>query len=390
MADIPKLLLDPANDDFLIQQYIERTLSAFGGQVTDTSPGSFIAAMGEGSVFAVSELLYYLNMLPEATALEVLRLCGVTRNPGTRATGRLSFLLSAIRADNFIVPAGYIVPYVPPGFTFGDSGYELLENLVIPAGALQASVPVRATLEGSLMNNPAYGVTLTATGFNYIQSITNPERIDGGSDLEDLADTIARAQTELRSRDVLVSETDYQQMAEEMAGNGVARVIPFLSSDKISIETGQVHVFVALADGTAPTGDLCNFIQAEMQKVSFIASKTWVSPVVVLDLYLEIVVKVDSLDEAIANQAYSDIVQYLSVQTLGIGNTVKVKKLEAILDRVDGIQEVSYVRIDNEPRDRQMPHPWSVPRVELMSFSCTDPTGQATTFILGPGIGDPD
>jgi uncharacterized phage protein gp47/JayE len=390
MAEIPKLVLDPDNDELLVQQYKERTLSAFGGSVTDDSPGSFIAAMGEGSIFAVSELLYYLNMLPEATALEVLRLCGISRNSGTKATGRLSFLLSAIRADNFTVPAGYVIPYVPAGYTYGDSGYQLLETLVIPAGALQASVPVQATLEGSLMNNPAYGVTITATGFNFVQSITNPERIDGGSDLEPLEDTIARAQTELRSRDVLVSETDYQQMAEELAGNGVAKVIPFLSSDLVSIEIGQVHVFVALPDGTPPTLDLCTSIQAEMQKASFIASRTWVSPVENLMMYLEVVVKVDSLDEKIAQTAYRDMVTYLSVQQLGIGNTVKVKKLEAILDRVEGIQEVSYVRIDNEPLDRQMPNAWTVPKIEILSFSVTDPTGKATNFIIGPGVGDPD
>ncbi|MBH8577223.1 baseplate J/gp47 family protein [Nostocaceae cyanobacterium CENA369] len=187
-TEIPKLVLDPQNDDQLVQLAFDRIREASGGQLNDFRPGSPLAASVEGQVFALAELLFYLNMLPEALALEVFRLSGVTRNAGTKATGYLRFLLQTPLGSDFIINAGYSVP-------FKDSFFVLQEQLYIPAGATEADVLVQVYYEGSDLNCPAFGILISSTGVNCLQTIYNAEAITGGSDLETLKSTITRAQT---------------------------------------------------------------------------------------------------------------------------------------------------------------------------------------------------
>ena len=71
--NIPKLVLDPANEGDLIAMTYDRIKSASGGVINDFRSGTTIAALVEGQTFALAELLYYVNLLPEAIAIEVFR-----------------------------------------------------------------------------------------------------------------------------------------------------------------------------------------------------------------------------------------------------------------------------------------------------------------------------
>ena len=263
LTTIPSLIIDPNNDDQLRTQAYARTQAASNGLLNDFSVGSVTAALLEGSVFAVAELLYYANMLPSALALEVYRLYGITRSPGTYSSGTLVFQLSAPISSPFVVNPGYTIPY-------NGSYYVLTQQLVIPAGSLSAYATVQATQVGSAMNAPSYAVVSANPGLNYLQTIYNDAPITGGTDLETLDATIQRGQASIRSKSVLISITDYQQAAISLMGGGSCTVVPLLSSDRSKYLPGQVHLFLSDATGLPASVGTCQIVQQQLQAQSFV------------------------------------------------------------------------------------------------------------------------
>ena len=383
MSEIPKLVLDPRNDEDLRTQMLRRTLAASGGQLTDTSRGSVLAALAEGQVFAIAELLYFLNMLPEATALEVFRLAGIQRQPGTKATGTLSFLLVTTLPEAFTVPQGYVVSQ-------GPLSYELTETLFIPAGYLEASAKVRAVTEGTGSNLPAYGFNQTNTGLTYCRVIYNTEAITGGSDLETLEALVQRSQVAIRTRDTLVSLSDYETEAVSLLGPGVAKAVPFLSANRTTEAPAQVHVFLVTDDLQKPSTATCAYVQEALQSKSFVASRVWVSPANLLPLTIDLSVSVDQLGLGLAQQILKDYQDYLHPRNLGIGADVSVKRLEHLAFLVPGVSEVMTCQVDREPLRKPMPNHWTLPVLDSLVVTETDPLGRTQVYYLGPASEDRD
>lgn len=382
---IPKLVLDPQNDEEMLAQFHERVRAASGGLLDDTSLGSAQSAIGEGVIFSVQELLYYANLLPEATALEIFRLYGVERSPGTRAQGEVTVLLNSALTTAFTLPEGFILPYAPEG-TVG-TGYRLTQPLYIAPGVQEGTVTVEATEPGTTYNLEPFGLYL-ANPFNYVEAIYNVSRISGGSDIEPLEATILRGQRAVRSRDVLVSVADYEDAAIAAIGTGVAKVIPFLGSDKITETVGQVHVFLTDLAGVPPSVATCQAIQADLQARSFAASQTWVSPCVSVETNIELSLLMPAHDDLVANNVYMAIKEYLSPAVLGIGNPIRCSKLSFYAQSVSGIEDVISVRINGQSLDTPMPQPWSIPEVTAVTIVGTDSTGLPKIWYFGEGTGD--
>ncbi|MBW4558466.1 MAG: baseplate J/gp47 family protein [Trichormus sp. ATA11-4-KO1] len=379
MAEIPKLILDNQNEDELVQLAYNRIREASNGQLNDFRPGSPVAALVEGQMFGIAELLFYLNMLPEALALESFRLLGVTRSDGTKASGYLRFLLQTPLASEFVVNPGYAVPYK-------DSFFILAEQLVIPPGATEADVLVTAARTGSDLNVPEFALTLTNPGINFLQGIYNPQALTGGSDLEDITNTISRAQQQLRSREVLVSATDYELAAQDELGDGSKAVcIPFLNSDKTVEVPGQVHLFLCDSTGTPASTGTCQVIQAALQLRSFAASKVWVSPCLLDSLAIEITCGVDEVSETLATQIAQAVYDYLSPLTYPWGTKVKINEISYNARLVPGVTEVDSVTINGEPLDHLLANNWTSPFTDSLMINLMQPDGVSQTYFLGLG-----
>lgn len=375
--DLPSILLDPQNEDEVITQAYERIRSASGNTITDFNPSSPIAALIEGQTYVYMELLWFLNQLPEALALEVLRLSGVTRSPGTKAKGRAVFLLRSSQASDFEVSAGYFIPYK-------EAGFETTVTLVIPAGSIEASVPIEAIREGSDMNVDRYSLATTTTGLSYLQSIYNTDPITGGTDLEPLPETLRRAQIALRTREVLVTTEDYETKAQELLGFGsTATAYPLLSSDKETEKAGNLHVFLADTQGKPPSLENCQSIQKQLKDLSFAGSSIWVSPVVLQQITIDAVVSVDQLSQDTADAVFGAVKDYLSPSQFTLGTSVRLKELEYLIRSTEGIREVVSVLIDSQAVNLPMPNQYTTPDLEVLSLTMTDATGLTFTYYLG-------
>lgn len=372
--DIPSIILDPQNEEEVILKAYDRINAASGGAINDFSPSSPIAALIEGQAFVYMELLWYLNQLPTALALELFRLLGVTRSPGSRSTGKVTFVLATTLATDFVVNAGYSIP-------FKDAAYVTKSTLVIPAGSIEGSVTVEATREGSDMNVAAFGLTTIGLALSYLQSIYNAEPINGGSDIEPLSDTVSRAQVAIRSRGTLVSATDYEQVAAFLLGAGsTARAFPLLMANKTNEALDVVHIFLLDADGNAPSVTACQNIQANLRDRSFVSAAIWVSPASLQDISIEVLVDTRNIDSSIADDIESALIEYLDPRSFKIGSTVKVKELEYIVRQQVGVNGITTLTIDSQSIDKPMPTKYTQPRLASLNVILTDSQKQSTSF----------
>ncbi len=372
--NIPSIILDPQNEEEVIQRAYERIRSASNGTINDFSPSSPIAALVEGQAFVNMELLWYLNQLPTALALEVFRLLGVTRSPGQTAKGDVVFILSTTLATDFVVNAGYFIP-------FRDAGYVTKNTLVIPSGSIEGRVQVEATREGSDMNIAAFGLTTSGTSLTYLQTIYNPEPINGGADLETLVSTVDRAQMAIRSRDTLISVEDYEQVAAFLLGSGSkATAYPLLMANKNSEALGHIHVFLLDSSGNPPVMAVCQDIQSELRSRSFVGASVWVSPADIKQIDMEVILKVDTIDSTFVDEVFASINEYLAPSNYPLGNTLKIKELEYLVRQQTGIKEVLSVTIDKEALNTPMPNKYTQPKLNGLTVVLQSPTSLPVTF----------
>lgn len=382
--DIPSVTLDPQNDEEMMAQAYERVRAASNNTITDFSPSSPVAALVEGQVFAVAELLWYLNQLPVALALEVLRLSGVSRNPGTKAKGRLNFLLASPLASDFVVSQSFLVSYK-------DAAYATTDTLQIPAGSLEGSVAVEATVEGKDYNAPAFAVSSGNTGLSHLQSIYNPDPITGGSDLEPLSETLRRSQLTLRTRNVLVTVEDYEAKTEELLGFGSrSTAYPLLSSDKQTEITGNIHIFAVDAEGKPLSLENCQALQRQLKALSFAGSSVWVSPVELSQVGIEVIARVPQLSSAIALGIYGKLADYLSSLQFPLGTTVRLKELEYLVRSVPDVLEVVSMLVNGTAVNLPMPNKYTTPEVSNVTLTLLDANGRSHTYYLGVTDGDMD
>lgn len=374
---IPKLVLDKQNDAELLQQAYTRVYNASNGVLNANQSGSALLALLEGQVYLTAELLWYLNMLPEALALEVFRLTGVERKLGTKAVGNLTVFLSMVLTSPFILSKGTIIDQ-----------YVLTDTLYIPPGNTQSTVPIEALNIGSSGNKKAYALSV-GTLTTYMQGAFNNEPIQGGNDLEDLDTYIERVQLSLRQRDTLVSLEDYQEAAISYMGlGGVATTFPLISANKQTKTLGHTHTFIAYADGTLPSLALCASVQEQMQERVFIGAASWVSRADFQPITIDIVAAVDSLSITLADDIYDALVDYLSPKSYKIGATVEINELEYIARSVDGVNRVTTCFIDNAGLSVGMPTFYTYPQIDTASITLVDRLGRSTTYYRGTGDGD--
>ena len=372
-------VLDPATDELLVENAVSRAVQASGGQLRDRGPGSVLRALIEGMVFPVAELSYYLNQLPRALALEVFTLLGVTRADETPARGGLTFLLRSPLATTFSVPAGYTIA--------GPTPFQLLEPLVIAPGALEGTVSVQATVAGSQGNYAPGTYQLSATGFSQVQMIYNKDALTGGRAVEEEADFIERAQAAVSRRNTLVSALDYQLSAEQISGCQ-AKVLPGLSGDRITLDPLSVAVFLAPEVGQASL-ELCDSVRTAMLPATFAGSSLAVLPALPQEVEINVVCKVDQVSAAQA-QAIADALSYvLSPLRYPIGEPIRVKNLEYVVQSVPGVTELSDLRINGSAVDYLFTAAWVYPRLGATSVTISD-SYLTKTYVQGNGQGITD
>lgn len=370
---IPKIVLDPQNDEELIAQSYRRIAAASEGQLSDFNPSSPISALIEGQVYSIAELLWFLNQLPEALALEVLRLQGVERSPGTKAKGYVVTLLSTSRSGNFTIPEGTILDYQ-------GNQYRVTQVATIPSGALEAKVPIEALEVGTTYNLRAYTVSGNL-GLAGIQTTYNPEPISGGTDLESLDSLLVRAQVALSSRSVLVTASDYELKAQELLGEGSkAYCVPLLADDRLTLRVGSLSLFCAGSDKKPINSQTQANLRRQLTELSFVGADINVFPVTLQPLRVDIVAAVDQVSPKQAEAIAQALTDYLSIDKQKPGQTILVSEVSHVARSVPGVSYVLTVLLNGQPLNAPMLQKYAIPSLGLLTLEIRDKVNNSTSY----------
>jgi hypothetical protein len=202
LVPLPNIQLDPRNTDALLNTIQTRIFLESNGLLNDFSPASPLAALTEGQAFAHSELLYYLNQLPEAFVLQWLKLMGIQRIVGAHAYAEILF---------FRQP-GYQRPVYIPENTQFFSGSGLKFFLTSPVEITDQEPRygvVKSEKWGTIYNVPANSLVRTTAAIAGLSSFYNPSPAFGGESQESVGEMKSRAFTTLNRRG-LITKQDFQ------------------------------------------------------------------------------------------------------------------------------------------------------------------------------------
>lgn len=378
MVQIPRIVIDPADDEALLADMYTRAINASGGTLTDARVSSPLAAIFEGVAYSISELLWYANLLPEAVALEVMRYAtGLERLDATYAQGTFTFSLLEVRGNDFVIDTTFRVPYL-------DAYYSPLAPVVIPAGYYEIEAVMKCSVAGSKYNIPyTLGLNSTSPALTGLGRVYNTAPVTNAADLEPLETTLSRMQHYLRSRNTLLSQDDYELALVTMAGNGsLVKAIPLMDSNKVKGVTGHVHCFLIKSDGTLPTLTECAAYRDTLTEQVFAGSLVWVSPFVFETVDIQMVIEVTEVTQPLANIIGAVITNYLNPLTY-TSQRVRVQDLEFTARKAsDSVLGVDMCLINGSQLDYPLGTEWTLPELNILNVTLTD--GRATqTYYLG-------
>lgn len=197
--------------DATVTSILEESITQARALIPSWEPrvGQMETTLLEATAYQTATLANAANRLPAATVETLLKLYGVTRSNGVKATATITI--------NFTDTAGYTIPVNTPFAYYGNSGEVLVYMLdaaqTVSVGSSQLTLsPVTAQAVGSTYNNPPNGSALQVLAtVPYISSVVLDAKPATGADPETDATYFSRAITVLAGySSVLATETQIQ------------------------------------------------------------------------------------------------------------------------------------------------------------------------------------
>jgi uncharacterized phage protein gp47/JayE len=335
------LQLDSRNTEALVRAIQTRMYLESDGALNDFTPASPLAAISEGQAFAQSELLYYLNNLPEAFSLQWLRQLGIQRKLGSRALVDVSF---------YKVPGFQRVLIIPKGTkVFADGGQEFvtLEEVRISEGDFSATAACQSERWGSTYNVGQGQINKIERNFAGLEFLRNETPAVGGSDIESVAQMKQRAFEVLTRRNLTTSQ-DFENEVRNLAPeSSLVKVLTYEERNNLDTSlSGNIVICVGDTDGKELSSSTLAFLINSMKSrvaigtnVSFIAPEIVPLDVVVEVYYnpLEVAIGADVLSA----QIFEALRSYFDPLSLPLGSEVAYQSVARVLYDFDFVQSIN-------------------------------------------------
>ncbi|MBD2452241.1 baseplate J/gp47 family protein [Nostoc sp. FACHB-152] len=382
---LQSILIDPRNEETLVAEAQVVVSNASNGQLNDFSENSPVAALIQGQAFAGAELLYYINQLPLALVVDFLKVTGVQRSLGTKAKATLTFNISSPQSVDFTIPQGFEVVDDSGNYSFFTDAL-----LTIPTGLVSGSVTATAEETGSNYNLPAYTLTGITQPLTFLAGVTNIEPANGGTDEENQTQTIERALSRLRLRN-LVSASDYEDAAEEILGDkSRCKAIGLLSSGRDKEELGAVHLFLLNTNQQpANSAQLLQVRQSLYQSIQ-LGSSLYCSPMEIQNVSGELVARLatGADPETVVNDLWEAFQGYLNPSTYPLDQDVILNEVEYVLRSTEGIRDIQSLILNGQASNIALPNKWTLPAA--YSFYIRLATDNGGSYDALRGAGEPE
>ena len=333
MADIRgpilPLQLDPRNTPALVRDTQTKIFLESGGQLNDFSAASPLSAIVEGQAYAQSELLYYLNSLPEAFTLQWFRQLGIQRSIGAKAVVEVTFTKVEGFGRTVIIPKGTVLS------TVSNLNYILDEEVRINNDELIATGRAVSERWGTVYNVAPGAIQKINVNILGLNTQTNERQAQGGKDLESIENLKTRAFTLLRRRG-LISANDYENEIREIAPEAsIVKVITHEERERVSedIPTGVIAVCLGDQDGRELEATIRQNLLKALRKRVPLGTAIYLTSPEVTPLETTVVIEYD--DEVFTTgidaraAAINDLIaSSLNIQEIPLGETFNFQQVK--------------------------------------------------------------
>ena len=225
MADIYgpilPLQLDPRNTPALVRDMQTKVFLESGGQLNDFSPASPLSALVEGQAYAQSELLYYLNALPEAYTLQWLRQLGIQRSIGAKAIVEVTFTKVPNFNRTVIIPSGTTL------LTSNRLRFILKDEVRIGDSITTSTGLATAEKWGTEYNVSSQSIEKINVNILGLGSVTNNTSAQGGKNLESIESMKSKAFSLIRRRGLITAEDYENEIASLTSDASIIKVLSY-------------------------------------------------------------------------------------------------------------------------------------------------------------------
>jgi uncharacterized phage protein gp47/JayE len=221
-------------------------------ELTNANPSSPHTVMLEAFAWVLDQQAYRINQVPKQNLIAFANLLGIEQRPATAAVTVLRFTVDPPPSTPTVIPAGTTVSTADGRYVF-----ETIEELTIAADAEDlGEVEAVRTVAGHTLLQPDV-LTLLVDTPAYVETVTNPNAVDSGTEIESLDSVLERVRRYARRGERIVSTKDLEDAIrdEALQGTGVVRAWPFIKNGDFQNKRLVGHTSVIVMTKTGDVVD---------------------------------------------------------------------------------------------------------------------------------------
>ncbi len=215
-------------------------------ELTNANPSAPHTVILEAQAWLLAQMAHRINQVPEQNLIAFANLFGIEPRAATFAETTLRFTVNAPSNVAVTIPANTQVTDADGIYVF-----QTVDSFTVAAGTATADVIAGRTVAGHTLLAP-HVLTNLIDPIGFVESVTNLNGIDSGTETEPLDATLQRVKNYQRRGERIVSSKDLEDaILEALDGNGVVRAFPFVAAGDFSqsIKVGQTSVIVMTKSG---------------------------------------------------------------------------------------------------------------------------------------------
>ncbi len=338
---IPTPLLDPRDGELLAAEAIERA-SAACPELSLNDPSSPQTVLAEAQGWHVAEVLYAINRLPEAAAVEFARLFGIELRLAAQATTTLTFTVTPPAGVEVTIPAGTLVSDGGSAAVFATTG-----ELVLAPGVTQGSVAAVRMVAG-LTRLASGTLTKLLDPVAWVTAVTNAEAVDSGSEQESVEGALERARNYQQRAERIVSARDLEAaiLEDVLRGNAVMRVFEktedgYWGVGEMGRRVGNTTVVLMTRAGQAVSAEVRQQINALAEQ--FVGHvNVFVKDPVYRDFVVSANVRLTGLAAQSVTRARIEgaLTSFFGVKASNIGRVVRRSEIIELIESTAGVDSI--------------------------------------------------
>lgn len=340
----------------IVENMKEHFRSLSGINPDDASDIGIRIKIVAGQLFALYTKCEWLlrQAFPQTASGEYLDLHAqqraVERKPAYRAMGEITFYRESEALSDILIPSGTICS------TSGENAKRFVttENVILQTGTLSVTAPAQAESTGGGYNCAANTVTVMVTAPQGVIYVTNEREFTGGCDNEDDESLRERLKNTYSDISNGANTAFYREIALRHTDIGDANAVARLRG------RGTVDVAVFSSSNTPPSQQVIDEVSRMLNDAREIGTDVLVYPAQEISLPIKVMVK------PMVGYELADITERVRaavtnhVVGIGIGKTLYIKDLHALIKGIEGIENYAIASPIND---------YAVPKTSKLSTS---------------------